>query len=833
MIATPATPGENSSCYAGIPKTMAVERKKAVSNVTYALSFDIPENPDSAITGAAIITFDYAMPHSAQMLPIDFAKGAERLSTITVNRQRIIPTLSDDHILIPTHLLRPSNNVIEAQFCPDPRPLNRRDDYLYSLFVPARAHEAFPCFDQPDMKASFQLQLTVADQWQAVTNSRLLSEHPATNGRKTLIYDHTEPLSTYLFAFTAGRFNHTEYTDGRHTIGAYHRETDSARIAQLPEIFSQVCHALDWNEQFTGREYPFAKYDLVILPGFQFGGMEHTGATFYNDNSLFLGTSPTPDDIMRRTQLIAHETTHMWFGDYVTMRWFDDVWTKEVFANYFAAAITRDFLTHFDHNLEWMRRYKSQAMADDRTLGRTSIRQQLNNLSDAGLVYNNIIYEKAPVMLAKLTEYIGEDAFREGIRKYVAAFPYSNADWDELMAIFQSCTPKDVELFSNQWVYTPGCPVIDLQLSDDVLTATQNDMDSTGKLWPQRLEVAVLDADSVDVFELWLDGQQAVSTLQLPHSFGRDAVIIPDYDGMGYGLFTTSLSNIQHLLSIAADGSAKLPATARLSLLMNLNECYLAKHIGADQWLNTCLDALSQEPDVLTALAIAGYISEPLCELPPQQRPDAEQRLLSLAESHSATAVRKALVNLLAGKASTPEVIDSIYALWRDPDPTLLSERDLMSLSYLLALHRPSESAEIISPQRSRLSNPDRIREFDFISRAVNPDTAAVDSLFRSFAVATNRSPEPWVGTSLRLIMHTLRGASTVSYIRPALELLPEIQRTGDIFFPANWCKALLSGQRSPEAAAALQGFLDDNRNMKPLLRNKIMTAAYLLLRAQ
>ena len=151
------------------------------------------------------------------------------------------------------------------------------------------------------------------------------------DGRKLITFKPTEPLSTYLFSFVAGKLQRAEYQDGERTIVAYHREVDERKVAQLEVIFEQVASSLHWLEEYTGIAYPFAKYSLIILPGFQYGGMEHTGATLYNDTRMFLSEYPTLDEELSRTELIAHETAHMWFGDYVTMEWFDDVWTKEVF----------------------------------------------------------------------------------------------------------------------------------------------------------------------------------------------------------------------------------------------------------------------------------------------------------------------------------------------------------------------------------------------------------------------------------------------------------------------------------------------------------------------
>ena len=119
---------------------------------------------------------------------------------------------------------------------------------------------------------------------------------------------------------------------------------------------------------------------------------------------MFLSENPTPDEELRRTQLIAHETAHMWFGDLVTMNWFDDVWTKEVFANYFAALITEPLFPQVNHQLNWMKTYTAASLSEDRTPGTTAIRQPLDNLQNAGLIYGQIIYNKAPVMMVKLVE---------------------------------------------------------------------------------------------------------------------------------------------------------------------------------------------------------------------------------------------------------------------------------------------------------------------------------------------------------------------------------------------------------------------------------------------
>ncbi len=390
IILTFMSHGLAASIEPGVSRQLAVQRKAAVSDVGYNLSLTIDSLNSVETEGRIEITFDYRS--NGEPLQLDFS--GEEVKSLRVNDTTVgFPVWRDDHIVLPSENLLEGRNRVEVEFTAADRALNRNSEYMYTLFVPNRAHSVFPCFDQPDMKATYSLTLTVPKQWKAVSNSPILSSVEDSNVR-TINFGLTEPLSTYLFAFAAGKFDYRQHTQAGRTIGAYYRETDPDRLAQIDEIFSQVENSLKQLEDYTDIPYPFAKYDLVILPGFQFGGMEHTGATFYNDNTIFLGKSATGADQLKRAQLIAHETSHMWFGDYVTMEWFDDVWTKEVFANYFAARLTRELLPQFDHDLEWIRVYMAAALDQDRSDGSTSIRQELDNLKNAGLIYNNIIYNK-------------------------------------------------------------------------------------------------------------------------------------------------------------------------------------------------------------------------------------------------------------------------------------------------------------------------------------------------------------------------------------------------------------------------------------------------------
>ena len=198
------------------------------------------------------------------------------------------------------------------------------------------------------------------ESWQAVANGRDLATvdsgaPPA--GRRRMRFAETEPLPTYLFSFAAGRFSvETATRDGR-VMRMFHRETDAAKVARNRDaIFDLHARALAWLEDYTGIPYPFGKFDFVMIPSFQFGGMEHPGAILYNQERQLLDESATQNQLLDRASAIAHETAHMWFGDLVTMQWFNDVWMKEVFANFMAAKIVNPSFPEVNHDLRFLLR---------------------------------------------------------------------------------------------------------------------------------------------------------------------------------------------------------------------------------------------------------------------------------------------------------------------------------------------------------------------------------------------------------------------------------------------------------------------------------------------
>ncbi|NMB37906.1 MAG: aminopeptidase [Bacteroidales bacterium] len=760
----------------GVSRELADLRKATITNLNYDLRFNIPANSDEDIRSEITISFDFKKAGKAPFV-LDFKENVDKIHNIELNQESCDYLFENEHIIIPSNLICEGNNLIHISFSAGKQSLNRRDNLMYTLLVPDRARTLFPCFDQPDLKASYILTLSVPNSWIAVANSPLnKSVTNADNQTVTHIFKPTEPLSTYLFSFVAGEFEKAEKSDssGR-TIGLYHRETDPYKLAQIDEILDAVFYSLEWLEEYTAIPYPFAKYDCIVLPGFQYGGMEHTGATLYNDRRIFMEKGASISALMNRFSLIAHETAHMWFGDYVTMKWFDDVWTKEVFANYFAALITSEKYPDVDNSFAFLD-YASASYSVDRTEGANAIKQPLANLKDAGLIYGNIIYNKAPIVMEMLARKMDPESFQNGIRQYLTEYAYGNADWEGLVAILDKYTDEDLATWSHDWVHKPGMP--------------HYKVDSLAKL---------------------------------------------DLNGLNYGFYELTEEVAVTLMRNVVE--KPLTPSEKASALIILYENYLNERISGSNYISfllDCLESLSKEDSSQNTLVFQRAISQLRSILWKEndlQETGWEGRLTGLISQSQSESCRRSAFSALLNAPHSESTTEMFLAAFMKPEHFTsfhLTNADLTQLCQQLAVRKEEIAAQLIEKQRERLSHPDLIAQFDYIAPALASSQEARQECFQSLLKAENREVEPWTLTVLRLLNHPLREQEALSYIRPALEIIEEIQLTGDIFFPTNWCSALLGGHHSEEAKREVELFLEQySKTLNPLLVQKIQQAAY------
>ena len=818
----------------GLARTLAEHRAATIGDVRYDVNLRIPADPTAAIDGA--LTVRFTLTDASQSLVLDFDPAEPRVAAVTSGGRAVPFELVNGHIVIPASALRTGENEVGIRFTAGDGSLNRNPDFLYTLFVPDRASNAIPLFDQPDMKAVWRLTLDVPADWAAVANGA--EQSVDTSGdRRRITFAPTRPLSTYLFSFAAGRFEvETAERDGR-TMRMYHRETDAAKLARSRDtIFDLHAAALRWLEDYTGIPYPFGKFDFVLVPSFQYGGMEHPGAILYNAARLLLEPAATQNERLGRASLIAHETAHMWFGDLVTMRWFDDVWMKEVFANFMAAKIVNPSFPDVDHDLRFLLAHHPTAYAVDRTAGTHAIRQSLDNLAEAGSLYGAIIYQKAPVVMRQLEVIAGETEFRDGLREYLRDFSFGNATWPELVTILDRRVPQDLSAWSRVWVEEAGRPRIraEAEVSDGrirALTLRQADPSGRDRVWPQRVDV-LIDGRAIPVVS---DG--AAVRVGAAEGLAAPRWLLPDGAGLGYAHFELDERTRRFLLDSLA---VITPAVARGNATLALQDAMLAGDVAPDALLRALMRAVAVEREQLLTDRYLGTMSGVYWRfLTPASRsaiaPELERLLWrGLADAATASA-KSSWFAALRNVALTPASVARLHALWAQTDsvPGLpLLERDYTALAQALAVRGVPQADSILEQQLARIDNADRKARFAFVMPALSPDAAVRAAFFASLADVRNRTHEPWVLEGLAALNHPLRAEHALEHIRAGLELLPEVQRTGDIFFPRGWVDALLAGHATPAAEDAVRAFLRDTPGLAPRLRGIVLQGADDLFRA-
>jgi aminopeptidase N len=819
---------------AGIPLDVAERRAAIIRDLRYEIRLTVPKAIADPIEGETTIRFTLSDPSTP--LVLDFATSRAHVKTLDANGSSAFDFVNG-HIIVPAASLETGANIVRIAFRAGDASLNRNPDFLYALFVPARAHLAMPVFDQPNLKARWSLTLQVPDGWKAVSNGKAIEQ-----SANTTRFAETEPLSTYLFSFVAGDFKvETAQRNGRE-FNMYHRETDAAKVVRNKEaIFDLHARAIEYMERYTGIPYAFGKFDFVLIPAFQFGGMEHAGKILYNAPGLLLDESATQNQYLGRASVIAHETAHMWFGDLVTMQWFNDVWMKEVFANFMAAKIVNPSFPEVNHPLRFLLSHYPSAYEVDRTPGANAIRQPLDNLSEAGSLYGAIIYQKAPIIMRHLEDLMGEETFRDGLRDYLKGHAFANATWSDLIELLDKRTPKDLQAWSRVWVEEPGRPQIttELTVTDGRIASLafrQTDTWNRKRLWPQHLRVTLGYKDRSETLSVPIEGLRT----DVPQARGKPAplYVLPTGGGWAYGSITLDRSSLSYLSTSLAEIADPL---TRGAAWVTLWEAMLERAVAPAAIVDLAMNAVPRETDEQLTARTLGYLRAAWWRfLTPSEREVRLARVETLLRNGldvAKTASQKSSwFGAIRDVAMSKNALAWLERVWEQKEqvPGLpLAEADYIALAEDLAVREVAEWDRILKTQHARIENPDRKARFEFVMPSLSADPAVREQWFMSLGDVNNRRREPWVLAGLGHLHHPLRAEASRKYLMPSLQLLREIQRTGDIFFPTRWMNATLSGHNSREAAKIVYQFLDSLPADYPVrLKNVILQTADDLFRA-
>mgnify|MGYP000725338661 CR=1 FL=1 len=821
----------------GISYELAKYRKQQLADVVYNLHFKIPLEKTKPIPSRLQVRFNVLDLKNDVLL--DFNEEASKLKSVKINGEVAEVNHQKEHLVIDKAKLILGENIVEILFDAGELSLNRNDEFLYTLLVPDRASTLFPCFDQPDIKANYNLKITAPKDWKVLA-SAFEESTLEVDGFVEHTFKTSDLMSTYLFSFVAGVFTEETRNPGAFDMRFLYRENNKEKIEEsVDEIFKIHQNALDFLESYTTVKFPFQKMDFAAIPPFQYGGMEHVGAIQYRQSSLFLDKNATQTQKLRRAKLIAHETSHMWFGDLVTMRWFNDVWMKEVFANFMADKIVNPVYPDVNHTLSFMMSHYPSAYSEDRTKGTNAIRQNLDNLKNAGSLYGRIIYNKAPIMMRQLEYLLGEDVFREGIQEYIKTYKNANADWNELVSIFDKKSSGDVKNWSDVWVNSSGRPVffeeIELNEKGNVtkFIIHQKAEDGSNKIWTQSFKIQLIDERGY-VKNIGIKNMGKSFDITSATKDFKPGEVLYNINGFGYGVFPIYKDKINSYKEIKDEVS-------RGYQFINLYENMLSGEVAPLQTFQVYLEAILDEKNELIVNYLSGRIQSIYWTFlnDAQQskiQQQAEKQLFILLEKELPTNIKKTLFGLYQSIAVSDKGRGSLYLIWKKENNIknlFLNENNYTSLAMQLAIFKHPNAKEILEQQQTRISNPDRLERFKWLLPSLSADEKVRDDFMKSLLDKENREKESWVQTALSNMHHPLRQNSSTKHLRSILEQLEEVQLTGDIFFPKSWLASSIGKYSSKEANEILQQFLNDNPNYNPILLKKLQQTTDNLVKAQ
>ncbi|UJW29778.1 aminopeptidase N [Saccharothrix sp. AJ9571] len=330
--------------------------------------------------------------------------------------------------------------------------------YLYTQFETADAKRVFACFDQPDLKASFELEVTAPAEWSVVSNTTPAATRPAANGAVTTVFTPSGRLSTYLVALVAGPFAswHDTYVDshGEIPLGLYCRASLAEHL-DAERLFTETKQGFAFYHEKFGTPYPFGKYDQLFVPEFNAGAMENAGAVTFLEDFVFR-SRVTHYAYERRAETLLHEMAHMWFGDLVTMRWWDDLWLNESFATFASVLALTEATEYRNAWTSFANVEKAWAYQQDQLPSTHPIAADIVDLHAVEVNFDGITYAKGASVLKQLVAYVGQDNFLAGLRLYFGKHAWGNATLADLLAALEEASGRDLSWWSAQWLETTG-----------------------------------------------------------------------------------------------------------------------------------------------------------------------------------------------------------------------------------------------------------------------------------------------------------------------------------------------------------------------------------------
>ena len=723
------------------------------------------------------------------------------------------------------------------------------ETYLYSQFEVPDSRRVFAVFEQPDLKASFTFTVTTPSSWTVLSNSPTPEPTPTedsdgSGGTHTFAFAPTEPMSSYVTAIVAGPYVGAtdEYvaSDGRTVpLGVYCRKSlvehmDSAEILDLTK------RGFAYYEDLFATPYAFTKYDQIFVPEFNAGAMENAGCVTHRDDYIFR-SRPVEARVERRAVTILHELAHMWFGDMVTMTWWNDLWLNESFAEFTSTLATAEITRWDEAWTTFQTLEKGWAYNQDQLSSTHPVAAEINDLHDVEVNFDGITYAKGASVLAALVGYVGRENFFAGIQRYLSAHAYSNAELGDLLRELEAVSGRDLSSWTRLWLQEAGVTTLRLEVvtdADGVITqaAVRQEIpaDSPASLRPHRVAIgsysptgrgADTHLERTDRIELDVDGELT----QVPELVGakRADVLVLNDDDLTYAKVRLDEESLSHGLTHIEAFAESLP---RSIVLASAWDMVRDGELAASHFLNAALQALDVEEHSSVIQGLLGRITTCLSAfLPPAVRrdlaPGTADRLLELARAAQAGSDKQLqLVRAVAAHAVTGEQLDVVAGFLEGTSALegLDVDQDLRwdLLTGLVAAGRFGEERIHTEEARDRTTTG---RERAAEARAAIPTPEAKEATWRALVDDASMPNETQVRVLRGLTSVERRPDLLVPFVSEYVEAIDSLWSSRTFHMAENLLTGLWScatvGLDGADPAAALEGWLESHTQAPAALR--------------
>ncbi len=825
----------------GLSRAEAARRSVLVKDPAYELSFSIDEDK-ADFTGRETIRFTLAAP--ADDLTVDFSGGA--VSKLVVNGAVLATSTSGLFIELPKARLRAGVNVVLLEFThpysADGAGLYRFKDpedgrtYLYSNFEPYDASKMFPCFDQPDLKASYALTVDAPAGWTVVSTSKE-SRIAASGARRVWTFGRTPKMSTYLLSMHAGPYHVWTSTAGAIPLRLFARES-LARYIPAAEWLEITRLGLAFYGDYFALPYPFKKYDQLIVPDFNAGAMENVGAVTFSERYVFRST-PTLEDREDMAGTVLHEMAHMWFGDLVTMKWWNGLWLNESFATYMASLATggatsfrRSWLTFFSNEKLW-------AYDTDQRETTHPIEGDVPDTEQAFANFDGITYGKGATALKQLAFFLGPQRFRDGVREYLKNHAYANAEERDFFGAMSMASGTRLEAWVKEWLETTGVNVVRAEyVCRDGLVSSFALVQSSanGVLRSHRAAVALYQEEKDGALKAANPVSVAYSgaRTEVPALAGRPcpALVFPNHGDEDY----VKVELDARTLALVKTGLPRIEdPLARMMLWRALWEMVRDAKWPVTEYAELVLSSLGKEKDfkvassVLTTVygrhawspSVLNYLPRPdyarfedffwSNTLASEPGGDFEKLWFDgYVEIAASEAGASKLRGLLGGEAAVPGMFIDQDRRWSIIER--LGELGVKDAETLIAaeLKRDPSDLGVKSAITARAARPDLESKRAWFAKIVDPASKA--SLGEQRAAMSSFYPR----TQLEL---------RARFVEPFVKTLPELDALKDSDFLDEYTRAMLPSLCTPESAAMFAGLLSGHPPTKPIVERALRDA--------